>query len=617
MKSGAVHSADVHSAELSDFKNPLAGPLIVFLSFIGLALFTWHKGGEPFTDFGHQLYLAWRLSEGDILYRDIPWLFGPLAHICNAAVLAVSGLSVGHILIANLAIIAVLSAAVYALALRLANHFTATLTTIAVLVIFCFGHVLEEGVFNFLTPYSHDATYGLTICILLILCCDAWANSNRPWHAFFAGLCAGLTLLTKVELAAGAFLLLLLFAVFSRALKLKLAGITLLIAGIGLPPLAVFLFFLQSMPAADAVSAALAAFSQVARGGEQVVFEPYQLKGLGLDNWKENFSTLVLMCWYGIALTGAGLTVDFALRRSKFAVPIAFAAALVLFTALYSKSALLPWLDAPRFLSLLCPALLIASFIAVLAKHHSPTSRRKALTALLCLSLACILLLRMGLRARFYHYGFFLALPATASLLVTYLHIVPKMIRSRGGNGNPFRILAAAFFLVGICIYLRYSEHYFSARTAPIGSGNDQLYLLAPETSERTRLASLVRHELEHSTNSFETLSVIPSGAFLNYFLRQTNPSGLPILDLNVLRIHGEEEILRRYKAAPPTRILVVEIEELSFGEDTSSRYSRLLPGFWNWLEENYPARMEFLANDGRLFARLYQKSAAPALSSD
>ena len=57
---------------------PLAGWIAVVLMG-ALAIATgWDRGPDPLVDFGRELYVSWRLTEGDVLHRDIAWFNGPL-----------------------------------------------------------------------------------------------------------------------------------------------------------------------------------------------------------------------------------------------------------------------------------------------------------------------------------------------------------------------------------------------------------------------------------------------------------------------------------------------------------------------------------------------------------
>ena len=56
------------------------------LAVVGAAALIWSWGTWPdvLVDFGKELYLAWRLAEGDVLYRDLAYFHGPLPQYVNA-----------------------------------------------------------------------------------------------------------------------------------------------------------------------------------------------------------------------------------------------------------------------------------------------------------------------------------------------------------------------------------------------------------------------------------------------------------------------------------------------------------------------------------------------------
>jgi hypothetical protein len=56
------------------------------------AWLSWRKWPDLLVDFGEQLYLPWRISEGSVLYRDVMYLTGgPLSQYYHAALFKVFG----------------------------------------------------------------------------------------------------------------------------------------------------------------------------------------------------------------------------------------------------------------------------------------------------------------------------------------------------------------------------------------------------------------------------------------------------------------------------------------------------------------------------------------------
>ena len=82
------------------------GPLLLAVFFAALATWSWEKWADVHIDFGAELYTAWRLAEGDALYRDIAYRQGPLPHYLNALWFTLFGVSIRVLALCNLALLA-------------------------------------------------------------------------------------------------------------------------------------------------------------------------------------------------------------------------------------------------------------------------------------------------------------------------------------------------------------------------------------------------------------------------------------------------------------------------------------------------------------------------------
>ena len=57
-------------------------PWLLLASGILMANLSWLKWPDLVIDFGEQAYIAWQLSEGAVLYRDIVYFYGPQLILC-------------------------------------------------------------------------------------------------------------------------------------------------------------------------------------------------------------------------------------------------------------------------------------------------------------------------------------------------------------------------------------------------------------------------------------------------------------------------------------------------------------------------------------------------------
>ena len=57
----------------------------------GWLAISWRKWPDVIVDFGRELYIPWRLSEGAVLYRDVDDVYGPLSQYFNAGLFRLFG----------------------------------------------------------------------------------------------------------------------------------------------------------------------------------------------------------------------------------------------------------------------------------------------------------------------------------------------------------------------------------------------------------------------------------------------------------------------------------------------------------------------------------------------
>jgi len=239
---------------------PVVGPFTVGASFLLLCIWTWGRWFDPLVDFGRELYVPWRLREGQVLFRDIAWFNGPFSAYFNAALFRVFGTSITTLVVANLTILAAGTALLYLLVRSHASHLTATVTAVVALALFGFGHLSALGNFNFVAPYSHEATHGLVLGAAALAALGRWSAIRRSGWLGLAGALLGLCFLTKGEIflaAAAGCGVLLAFAWRERdepaAARARQAGLWL--ASVALPALASFVllsFAVQPAPGGGA-----------------------------------------------------------------------------------------------------------------------------------------------------------------------------------------------------------------------------------------------------------------------------------------------------------------------------------------------------------------------------
>src|SRR5207253_6277955 len=93
----------------------MAGIIVLAIGTIFFIAISWRKWPDPLIDFGQQLYNAWQLSNGAVLYRDVSCLYGPLSQYFNAAIFWMFGPGLIVLALANVAIFVAISTSIYLL----------------------------------------------------------------------------------------------------------------------------------------------------------------------------------------------------------------------------------------------------------------------------------------------------------------------------------------------------------------------------------------------------------------------------------------------------------------------------------------------------------------------
>ena len=89
----------------------IAGILTLTVYFLAVS---WRKWNHPLIDFGRELYIPWRLSEGAVLYQDVDDNYGPLSQYLNAAIFRFFGPGLIVLVTANLGVFGAILALSYA-----------------------------------------------------------------------------------------------------------------------------------------------------------------------------------------------------------------------------------------------------------------------------------------------------------------------------------------------------------------------------------------------------------------------------------------------------------------------------------------------------------------------
>src|SRR5947209_1394170 len=137
---------------------------------------SWRKWPDPLLDFGQQLYNAWQLSSGAVLYRDVGCIYGPFSQYLSAGVFFIFGPGLIVLVLANLIIFAGISMCIYLVTRKCWGVLAAWLSTLILISVFGFSHFVDAGNYNYAAPYANEAVHGMLISLLLCYALFRWVD---------------------------------------------------------------------------------------------------------------------------------------------------------------------------------------------------------------------------------------------------------------------------------------------------------------------------------------------------------------------------------------------------------------------------------------------------------
>ncbi len=564
---------------------PWIGPVILGLA--GAALLAWSRGKWPdaMVDFGRELYVPWQLASGRKLYTDIAYFNGPLSPWLNSSLFGFFGVSLLTLVLANAVILVLVAAMLYKLLLDLGDRLTATMGTLVFLAIFSCAQYMDQGNYNFITPYSHEMTHGIALSLAALVLLSIRLRRGGTWSLFGCGVAVGLTFLTKAEFFIAVTPAVLVgLALDARirhvALRDALREGAVLAAGAALPPLAAFLLLLVGRSPSAAYKGLIGSWAYVFM--RDLTHTKFYRDISGVSDFGASLRAIGGWSLRYLAFLAPAALIGRVLRPSRFSSSVAA----VLLAPLGAAVVLVGWRTADwgnvaRPLPL---ALFVgAGILAVLVANPAATAeqRTRLVLALSFVLYALGLLLKIFFNVRVFHYGFVLAMPATLALVLGLLEGIPRFLDRRGGCGAAFRAAALGMLVALMGVHLRATESWFRHRTVRVGTGADA-YL----TDGRGRLIERILERLARLRVPGQSMVVLPEGVMLNYLSRTVNPTPYTNFMPPDIIMFGEERIVAALHAHPPDWIVVTDRAAPEYGyRILGADYG---VGIVKWIEENY-----------------------------
>ena len=539
----------------------LAGLVAYFLAV------SWRKWPDPLIDFGRELYLPWRLAHGAVLYRDVDDFYGPLSQYFNAGIFTVFGPGLMVLVAVNLVIFTAIVAVIYQLFRRGWGPLAAWVAAAVFISVFGFPQSSGVGNYNYATPYAHEATHGLLVCLLLVTVLPAWVAEATPRRSFVAGGLFGLCAVLKPEIVLAAGLVTLVAWIVQRWFHRpwRPAAIGAWAAGAVLPTVLFAFYFSTQVPWAMAGQFAGRAWLNAT--STRFTGDPVQMRFLGFDQpgphaLQHLGATLFALGVIAVIAGGVWLVDRPRAAGRRWLLLVAMAVGLGLLS--WFK---LPWVDAGRCLLGLALIYGAVCVVTLLRQARTGTDFLATTLRLLLAMLAVALLGRMLLNGRIPQFGFYQA--ALATLLVPAVLIGELPARLRVGRWGRIVAVAGCLALVvpGVIYYAGDSRKQLVVKTQIVGEGRDRFVTFLPNLDPTGELVAKASSWLRNAAaGRNQTLLVLPEGEMINYLARLPSPVAPFFFFSAATRGGAEAEIVRALDRNPPDWIVLVSRDLREYG---------------------------------------------------
>ncbi|MEI8345543.1 MAG: hypothetical protein WCG06_05670, partial [Candidatus Omnitrophota bacterium] len=405
------------------------------------------------------------------------------------------------------------------------------------------------------------------------------------------GLLIGMTFLTKAEVFFAIFTAMssgmLLLAWTDRiSVRRIFRTAALFLAGLFVPILIGVAALSCAMPVTRALAAVTLQY--------QAVFTPiasnvFYRTVLGIDAPAKNIAAMLSMVrWYAIVPSVLFLlcVVTNRLLRREWRMSFACAVTAVFFLAIPSFVRHLALFEIFRPLPL---AMLVAAgyyFVCLRRGRTDERIVRRSLTMLVVTLFAFLLLLKMILSVRVYHYGFALALPAVLTLGMMLIYEFPLLLGKRFKEVAFVRGLSVGFCALILLMHVAASAKIYGFKNFAVGAGPDTLLTYDQRVSGAGPCLREAVGQIEKIVGKQDTLVVFPEGVMLNYLTRRRNPSPYITFVPAELTMFGEDKMAEACDKARPDCVVLVsrdmsEYGYAGFGNDYAMK-------LFAWLKTNY-----------------------------
>jgi hypothetical protein len=566
-------------------------PTFLILQFLVFLIWSWRKWPDILIDFGSELYIFWQISAGKVLYHDITHVYGPFSQYLNASLFKLFGISYTTIIAANIAVLGIFLFALYLTISKACSKATAFICCSVIISIFAFSQYVGIGNYNFISPYSHEATHGIVLSLVMIYFLWRFNMDKRKIHLIIASFIFGLIYLTKIEFFFSAFIScafsFLLYWINYKDSKAMIKVTGIFLGCCLIPTFLFFIYFAFRMPLNEALSGVCGSWICLIKD-TTIAGNKFYINGMGFDKPIENFLKMIYHALIGITSVAGILYLSSSIDKHRNQLPyvclcailLGITISLVFFINPYSIGRSLP------LLNILALLFLFISYILLSVNHNEKAKTYVPL--LLWAVFSQCLLWKMVFNCRLFHYGFILSLPSVVLLVSILLWYLPEWLEKRFSGGSLFRIVMIIIIVLLSFKFFHASDRIYHAKNLTVGSGGDRIITYDSRIDPRGPIIANAIAWINTNLDKNETFIALPEGTMLNYLTRRDNPTPYASITYLEMQIFNEDTILNSFKKNAPDYFVFVHNNPAEYGVRFFGKDPKFGKKVMDWILINY-----------------------------
>jgi hypothetical protein len=553
----------------------------IIILFLVMLVASWQRWTQPLIDHGREMNLPARILAGERIYSDVQFLYGPFAPSFNALLYRVFGIHLSVLKAAGAVCAILILLMINRLARLLMSEWESRLV-VGLAIVLC----ALKSTANYIQPYAYAALYGLVFALGSLVMTASYIKSRASWRLVLAGSLAGLSLISKPEIAlAGLAAGLAALIVESLAeSKLQWLGAALFSVPVAVIAAVTYAIILSRTPLHVLLEDNHVLFTAMP---PQLIYFNRHISGLAQwpsSLWFSLTGIGVFALWVGIcAIIGAITSRKQAEWRGVLKVGLIVVCAGALWRLIAIRfssmsSNVTPFASA---------AFILPAVIGLIIRDFQKESRR-ILLVIAVFSFVAILRVILNVATTGPYAPFYLPASIVVYLYLLF-HAAPALLAKTDSTREHIRraaMLMIALMIAGMglnsAIRLR-RDNTFTV-SSPRGS-----FITAPEIGEPLQAA--IRYA-EERTGPDDYLLAAPQATTINFFAARRYPLREEIIHPGFLAGEKESHAIERIKARKTPLILIVNIDtsefsDRAFGVDYNTALMR-------WIVGNYRLAARF-----------------------